>query len=262
MPPLHSMTPADARASMDAMVALMGPVEDVASVADRTIDAGGQTLPVRIYRPEGLGDGPAPTLVFYHGGGFVIGGLASHDRDCRASGEPRPVSGHRRRLPAGTRAPVPGGARRRHRRARVRRRQRRRARRRRRPPGGRWRLRRRQPVRRRRPPCPRCRHPAAVAAADLPGRRRQGGRFPISCRQRHRLHARRRLDPLVHRRLLPRRRTRRLAGAPMRAASHARRGPGARDHGGVRPVARRGRGVRRQAGVRRRAGQGDVATTG
>ena len=83
-PPLHSMTPADARASMDAMVALMGPVEDVASVADRTIDAGGQTLPVRIYRPDGLGDGPAPTLVFYHGGGFVIGGLVSHDRDCRA----------------------------------------------------------------------------------------------------------------------------------------------------------------------------------
>jgi acetyl esterase len=39
---------------------------------------------VRIYRPDGLGDGAAPTLVFYHGGGFVLGGLLSHDRDCRA----------------------------------------------------------------------------------------------------------------------------------------------------------------------------------
>jgi acetyl esterase len=83
-PPLSTLTPAAARASMDAMIALMGPSEDIAFVEDRTIDAGGQTLPVRIYRPEGLGDGPAPTLVFYHGGGFVIGGLVSHDRDCRA----------------------------------------------------------------------------------------------------------------------------------------------------------------------------------
>jgi acetyl esterase len=83
-PPLHTLTPEQARASMDAMVAMMGPGEEVASVEDRTIDAGGQTLPVRIYRPDGLGDGPAPTLVFYHGGGFVIGGLSSHDTDCRA----------------------------------------------------------------------------------------------------------------------------------------------------------------------------------
>ena len=83
-PPVHSLSVAEARASMDAMVAMMGPGEDVASVEDRIIEAGGQTLPVRIYRPEGLGDGPAPTLVFYHGGGFVIGGLMSHDRDCRA----------------------------------------------------------------------------------------------------------------------------------------------------------------------------------
>jgi acetyl esterase len=83
-PPIHTMQVADARASLDAMVAMMGPVEDVASVEDRTIDAGGQSLPVRIYRPAGIGDGPAPTLVFYHGGGFVLGGLVSHDRDCRA----------------------------------------------------------------------------------------------------------------------------------------------------------------------------------
>ncbi len=83
-PPMHTLSVADARASMDAMVPMMGPCEDVASVEDRAIDVGGRTLPVRIYRPDGLGEGPAPTLVFYHGGGFVIGGLLSHDRDCRA----------------------------------------------------------------------------------------------------------------------------------------------------------------------------------
>jgi acetyl esterase len=83
-PPLHTLSVADARAGMDAMVMMMGAGETVASVEDRVIDAAGQQLPVRIYRPEGLADGPAPTLVFYHGGGFVIGGLASHDGDCRA----------------------------------------------------------------------------------------------------------------------------------------------------------------------------------
>ena len=83
-PPVHAMTVADARAVMDAMVGVMGPGEDVAVVEDRTIDAGGQTLPVRRYRPAAVGEGPAPTLVFYHGGGFVLGGLVSHDRDCRA----------------------------------------------------------------------------------------------------------------------------------------------------------------------------------
>jgi len=83
-PPLHTMSVADARVSMDAMVTMMGEGEPMGSVEDRLIDAGGNPLPVRIYRPEGLSEGAAPTLVFYHGGGFVLGGLVSHDRDCRA----------------------------------------------------------------------------------------------------------------------------------------------------------------------------------
>src|SRR5215204_942468 len=83
-PPMHTLTPEQARAAMDGMLMMMGPGEEIASVDDRALDVGGRTLPVRIYRPAGLGDGPAPTLVFYHGGGFVIGNLESHDRDCRA----------------------------------------------------------------------------------------------------------------------------------------------------------------------------------
>ena len=84
VPPMHTLSEADARARMDAMAQMMGQGETVASLEDRVIDLGTHSLPVRIYRPEGLADGPAPTLVFYHGGGFVIGGLASHDGDCRA----------------------------------------------------------------------------------------------------------------------------------------------------------------------------------
>jgi acetyl esterase/lipase len=83
-PPMWELTPEQARTTTDMMVGMMGAGEDVASVEDRTIDLGDRTLPVRIYRPESVGEGPAPTLVFYHGGGFVIGGLTSHDRDCRA----------------------------------------------------------------------------------------------------------------------------------------------------------------------------------
>jgi acetyl esterase len=37
--------------------------------------------PARIYRPEG--DGPWPTTVYLHGGGFVIGDLDTHDQLCR-----------------------------------------------------------------------------------------------------------------------------------------------------------------------------------
>jgi len=50
----------------------------VASVEDAAI-AGG--IPARIYRPAG--DGPRPTVVYFHGGGFVIGDLDTHDGVCR-----------------------------------------------------------------------------------------------------------------------------------------------------------------------------------
>jgi acetyl esterase len=57
------------------------PIE-LPSVTDRTIPGPGGELPVRIYRPsdeQGL-----PVVVFFHGGGWVIGGLESHDHVCRA----------------------------------------------------------------------------------------------------------------------------------------------------------------------------------
>jgi acetyl esterase len=40
------------------------------------------TIPVRVYRPDV--DGALPTLVYFHGGGFVIGSLETHDGVCRA----------------------------------------------------------------------------------------------------------------------------------------------------------------------------------
>ena len=80
--PIHEQTPDEAREGYRALVAMFGPAEEVARVEDRTIPGPGRDIPLRIYTPEGAG--PFGVLVFYHGGGFVIGDLDSHDRECRA----------------------------------------------------------------------------------------------------------------------------------------------------------------------------------
>ncbi len=57
-------------------------VQEVGKVENRTIPGPAGPVPVRIYTP--LGSGPHPLLVFFHGGGFVICDLDSHDGLCRA----------------------------------------------------------------------------------------------------------------------------------------------------------------------------------
>ena len=59
-----------------------GTVELVQHVEDRLIPGPESDLPIRIYTPEG--EGPFPLVVFFHGGGFVYGGLESHDAVCRS----------------------------------------------------------------------------------------------------------------------------------------------------------------------------------
>ncbi|MFA1542801.1 alpha/beta hydrolase [Actinomadura monticuli] len=49
-------------------------------VATRKVDAGG--VPARLYTPKGLAEG-SPLLVFYHGGGWVVGDIETHDTVCR-----------------------------------------------------------------------------------------------------------------------------------------------------------------------------------
>ena len=50
------------------------------AVADAVAGEGGDAVPVRRYLPAGGGHG---TLVFFHGGGFALGSLHTHDRLCR-----------------------------------------------------------------------------------------------------------------------------------------------------------------------------------
>ncbi|UOR13693.1 alpha/beta hydrolase [Halobacillus amylolyticus] len=79
-PPMHEQTPEEARESADFSL-LAGEPEEVEKVENRTIPGPGGNIPVRIYTPEG--QGPFPALVFYHGGGWVIGDLDTVDVPCR-----------------------------------------------------------------------------------------------------------------------------------------------------------------------------------
>lgn len=80
IPPLETLEPAAARAMMDMPMA--GNVEAVAKVENRSIAGPAGDLAVRIYTPEG--DGPHRLVVFFHGGGFVLGTIDTHDALARA----------------------------------------------------------------------------------------------------------------------------------------------------------------------------------
>lgn len=87
--PLKQYGPAGAREMFEQFNAdVSDPTVD--AIADATVpgydpDVGEQRdpVPVRHYRPAPAAEGPFPTVVYYHGGGFVIGGLDSHDVVCR-----------------------------------------------------------------------------------------------------------------------------------------------------------------------------------
>jgi acetyl esterase len=78
-PATEQMSPLELRAlSEESADAQFGPSEDVLSVADVAVDG----VPVRLYSPS-ADDEPA-TVVYAHGGGWVIGSLHTHDGLCRA----------------------------------------------------------------------------------------------------------------------------------------------------------------------------------
>ncbi|MDL2409361.1 alpha/beta hydrolase [Rhizobium calliandrae] len=63
--------------------ALQGAKEAVASVEDRQISGPDGSITVRIYRGFGAPSKDGPGLLYFHGGGWVIGNLDSHDEICR-----------------------------------------------------------------------------------------------------------------------------------------------------------------------------------
>ena len=78
IPPTEEQTPEEARRRMEESITVVsGPGADV-----RVEDTEVAGVPVRIFEPHGASG--LPTLVYFHGGGWVIGSVRTHDHLCRA----------------------------------------------------------------------------------------------------------------------------------------------------------------------------------
>ncbi|HEY4546505.1 MAG TPA: alpha/beta hydrolase [Pedomonas sp.] len=69
------------KAVRDSSTAIPGPNVPIAAVEDRTIPGPGGELPIRLYTP--VGTGPFPIVVYFHGGGWVVGDLDTQDMIAR-----------------------------------------------------------------------------------------------------------------------------------------------------------------------------------
>lgn len=56
---------------------------ELAEISNLVVDGADGPLPARLYIPLAAGVGPSPAIIFFHGGGFVLGDLDTHDVVCR-----------------------------------------------------------------------------------------------------------------------------------------------------------------------------------
>ena len=85
VPPTHTLTPAEARKMyLERRFYTQPAAPDVAEVRNLAAEGPHGAIPLRLYRPLGSKPGAAlPALVYFHGGGWVIGDLDTHDVLCR-----------------------------------------------------------------------------------------------------------------------------------------------------------------------------------
>src|SRR5262245_3036862 len=81
-PSLTAFSVEQVRANMGALMVAQGEPEPVGRVENRTFPGPGGDVPIRIYTPAGAG--PHPALVYFHGGGWVLCNLDTHDGTCRS----------------------------------------------------------------------------------------------------------------------------------------------------------------------------------
>jgi acetyl esterase len=80
--PVRELTVAEARAAeLAELAASPAQREPVAEIVEHTITGPARGIPVRIYRPED--STPSPVLVYFFGGGWVLGSLDAVDPVCR-----------------------------------------------------------------------------------------------------------------------------------------------------------------------------------
>ena len=82
MPAFHTLTPVEARGLREQTAALTAgeSIETDGTVDDRLIDGAHGAIPVRFYTPRGWQRG---SVAYFHGGGWVMGDLDTHDALCR-----------------------------------------------------------------------------------------------------------------------------------------------------------------------------------
>ena len=81
LPALETLSVAEARAFMEASAELRPPGPDVGEIVDGVLQGADGELEYRLYRPDT--DGPHPVVVYFHGGGWVLGSHVSDDPLCR-----------------------------------------------------------------------------------------------------------------------------------------------------------------------------------
>lgn len=82
VPPLYRQSLAEARDTYRDVCVPETPPPDVGDVSDRTIPGPDGAVPIRTYIPQTAG--PHPIVVFFHGGGWILGSIETHDALCRA----------------------------------------------------------------------------------------------------------------------------------------------------------------------------------
>ncbi len=84
-PPYETLSPTEAREVYLASRRILQPeLQTVAEISDLTCPGPAGPIPLRLYRGAGAPKGkPQPVLVYFHGGGWVIGNIESHEWVCR-----------------------------------------------------------------------------------------------------------------------------------------------------------------------------------
>ena len=82
--PTHTLTPPEARRFYRERRAVLQPEPpEVGHTAELTATGPHGAIPLRLYKPKSAGAASLPVLVYFHGGGWVIGDLDTHDTLCR-----------------------------------------------------------------------------------------------------------------------------------------------------------------------------------
>lgn len=84
LPPIEEQEPAEVRAAFAALRPPEELYEPVDDVRDLTVPGSVTPIEVRVFRPAGAATGRLPGVIAFHGGGWVLGDLESHEPVCRA----------------------------------------------------------------------------------------------------------------------------------------------------------------------------------